>query len=55
MTKYGKKLLLNFLSKVQFTYPLASTKEVLATEEAFSPLLLWVIFALLDPDKDPLT
>jgi hypothetical protein len=55
--------------KLQFTYPQASIKNVQVTEEAFSSqkrpsstskhellknfLLLWVIFALLDPDPDP--
>jgi hypothetical protein len=54
--------------KLQFTYPYASIKNVLVTEEAFSSqkrpsntskqelkrknLLLWVIFAFLDPDPD---
>ncbi len=51
--------------KLQFTYPLASIKGAQVTKEAFSSqkrtsstakheisyfLLLWVIFALLDPD-----
>jgi hypothetical protein len=53
-----------FFIKLQFTYPKASIKYVQVTEEAFSSqdptfqnmnlkkvfLLLWVIFALLDPD-----
>ncbi len=55
--------------KLQFTYPEASIKNVQVTEEAFSSqnrpynttksellkkiLLLWVIFALLDPDPQP--
>ena len=52
--------------KLQFTYPEASIKYVQVTEEASSSqkrpsntskheffLLLWVIFALLDPDPDP--
>jgi hypothetical protein len=54
--------------KLQFTYPQASIKNVQVTKEAFSSqkrpsntskhelynffLLLWVIFALLDPDPD---
>ena len=57
--------------KLQFTCPQASTKDVQATGEAFRPqkrtsstskheicslfLFLWVIFALLVPDPDPLT
>ncbi len=57
--------------KLQFTYPQAFIKDVQATEEAFSPqkwtsstskheifkffLLFGVIFAILDPDTDPLT
>ena len=57
--------------KLQFTLSLASIKDVQVTEEAFSSqkrttstskhkiiiffLLLWVIFALLDLNTDPLT
>ncbi len=64
-----KKLNFFLNQKLQFTYPKASIKNVQVTEEAFSSqkkpsntskhelinffLLLWVIFALLDPD--PLT
>jgi hypothetical protein len=60
-----KKNLIFFDQKLQFTYPLASIKCVKVTEEACSSqkrpsntskhefcLLLWVIFALLDPDPD---
>ena len=57
-----------FDQKLQFTYSLASIKNVQVTEEAFSSqkrpsntlkhellnffLLLWFIFGLLDPDPD---
>ncbi len=60
-----------FDQKLQFTYPQASIKNVQVSEEAFSSqkrpsntskhellknvLLLWVIFAFLVPDPDPLT
>jgi hypothetical protein len=56
------------IKKLQFTYPKAFIKNVQVTEEAFSSskrpsntskhdllknlLLLWVIFALLDPDPE---
>jgi hypothetical protein len=66
----AEKKLNFFYQKLQFTYPQASIKYVQVTEEAFSSqkrpsnttkhellqffLLLWVIFALLDPDPDPL-
>jgi len=59
----------NFDQKLQFTYPYASIKDVQVTKEAFSYqkrisstskheisyffLLLWVLFALLDPYTDP--
>jgi hypothetical protein len=73
MTKNWKKFTaekkLNFfVQKLQFTYSLASIKDVLVTKEVFSSqkrtsstskheiseffLLLPVIFALLDPDPD---
>jgi hypothetical protein len=74
MTKNRKKITavkkFNFLfdQKLQFTYSLASIKNVQVTEEAFSSqkrpsntlkhellnffLLLWFIFGLLDPDPD---
>ncbi len=61
-----KKFKFVFDQKLQFTYPYASIKYVQVTEEASSSqkrpsntskheifLLLWVIFALLDPDPDP--
>jgi hypothetical protein len=61
-----KKNIFFFDQKLQFTYPEASIKCVQVTEEACSSqkrpsntskheffLLLWVIFALLDPDPDP--
>jgi hypothetical protein len=59
----------NFDQKLRFTCPETFIKDVQVTEEAFSSqnrtsstsnmkflnffLLLWVIFALLDPDPDP--
>jgi hypothetical protein len=55
MTKNWKKLQLKIFvcyfldQKSQFTYPLASLKDVQATREVFSPS---VIFALLDPDSE---
>jgi hypothetical protein len=60
-----KKIKFFLNQKPQLTYPLASIKYVQVTEEACSSqkrpsntskheffLLLWVIFALLDPDPD---
>jgi hypothetical protein len=62
----GKNLIFSFDQKLQFTYPLATIKDVQATGEAFSPqkrtsstskhkiyqlfLFLWVTFAHLDQD-----
>ncbi len=66
-----KKNLYFFDQILQFTYTYASIKDALATGEAFRSqkrtssnskheisllfLCLWVIFALLDPDPDPVT
>ncbi len=65
---WQKKLNFIFHQKLQFIYPKASIKDVQVTKEAISSqreqpalqnmkfrkhfLLLWVIFALLDPDSD---
>ncbi len=73
MILHVTKNLIFFYQKLQFTYRKASIKDVQVTEEAFSSqrehptlqnikilnffLILWAIFALLDPDPDtdPLT
>jgi hypothetical protein len=55
-----------FKKKLQFTYPEAALQDVQAGAEAFSPqkrtsstskneifyLFLWILFALIDPDRD---
>ncbi len=63
MTKTEKNLQLKkitfFFQKLQFTYPYASIKDVQVNPALQNKnvtiffLLLWVIFALLDPDPDP--
>jgi hypothetical protein len=54
MTKNLNKFF--FYQKLQFTYPWASIKDVQVTKSLqLSKRTLWVIFALLDPDRDPLT